>query len=147
MISDFAHAGTAVKNEKYILEVDAAVGRYLFDRYKGVLFISCGKDAKIELLELCEANFDRIGSNSSDDATARCLLRRLFWNLDRRTAVEDSPMILRMKDSTLGCSCAPSAERLITLGCYIDIHAGLQHGLTTARSCPVIQSYASIFYG
>ncbi|XP_011691428.1 PREDICTED: uncharacterized protein LOC105452212 isoform X2 [Wasmannia auropunctata] len=120
---------------------------YLID-IKACYLLAAERTLKLyELLELCEANFDRIGSNSSDDATARCLLRRLFWNLDRRTAVEDSPMILRMKDSTLGCSCAPSAERLITLGCYIDIHAGLQHGLTTARSCPVIQSYASIFYG
>lgn len=52
MISGFARAGTAVKNEKYIeLATDAAkfVERYLFDRNNSVLLRSCyrGEDDKI----------------------------------------------------------------------------------------------------
>lgn len=52
MISGFARAGTAVKNESYIeLATDAAkfVERYLFDRNNSVLLRSCyrGEDDKI----------------------------------------------------------------------------------------------------
>jgi len=52
MISGFARAGTAVKNERYIeLATDAAkfVERYLFDRNNNVLLRSCyrGEDDKI----------------------------------------------------------------------------------------------------
>lgn len=52
MISGFARAGAAVRNDKYVeLATDAAkfVERYLFDKNKGVLLRSCyrGEDDRI----------------------------------------------------------------------------------------------------
>lgn len=58
------------------------------------------------LLGLYEANFDRIGSNLPDKL--QNIENQLFWDSEDGgyfIMVEDSLMILRMKDSTLGCSC------------------------------------------
>ncbi|XP_011643653.1 spermatogenesis-associated protein 20 [Pogonomyrmex barbatus] len=128
MISGFARAGIALKNEKYVeLATDAArfVERYLFDKDKRQLFRSCyrGKDDEIVqgnvpiygfhddyafltkgLLDLYEANFDSHWIEFANEL--QDIQDKLFWDSQNggyfSTTGEGPTILTRMKDSDDG---------------------------------------------
>nr|XP_012233757.1 PREDICTED: spermatogenesis-associated protein 20 isoform X1 [Linepithema humile] len=148
MISGFARAGTAVKNERYIeLATDAAkfVERYLFDRNNSVLLRSCyrGEDDNIMqtsvpingfhddyafvvkgLLDLYEANFDPHWLELAEEL--QDIQDQLFW--DSRdggyfSTVQNPQIILRMKDAQDGAepsSNSIACSNLLRLASYLD---------------------------
>lgn len=148
MISGFARAGAAVRNDKYVeLATDAAkfVKQYLFDKNKGVLLRSCyrGEDDRIMqtsvpihgfhddyafvvkgLLDLYEANFDAQWLEFAEEL--QDIQDRLFWDSQDGgyfSTVENSQMILRMKDAHDGAepsSNSIACSNLLRLATYLD---------------------------
>ncbi|XP_025163476.1 spermatogenesis-associated protein 20 isoform X2 [Harpegnathos saltator] len=148
MISGFARAGAAVRNSKYVeLATDAAkfVEQYLFDKNKGTLLRSCYReedDRIIQtsvpiygfhddyafvvkgLLDLYQANFDvhwlELAEQLQDTQD------ELFWDSQDGgyfSTVEDSQMILRMKDAHDGAepsSNSIACSNLLRLAAFLD---------------------------
>ncbi|XP_032672026.1 spermatogenesis-associated protein 20 isoform X2 [Odontomachus brunneus] len=148
MISGFARAGAAVRNAKYVeLATDAAkfVERYLFDENKGVLLRSCyhGEGDKIiqtsvpingfhddyafiikGLLDLYQVNFDVHWLEFAEQL--QDIQDRLFWDSQDGgyfSTVDDSQMILRMKDAHDGAEPSGNSiacSNLLRLAAFLD---------------------------
>ncbi|XP_014476150.1 PREDICTED: spermatogenesis-associated protein 20 isoform X2 [Dinoponera quadriceps] len=148
MMSGFARAGTAVRSAKYVeLATDVAkfIERYLFDKNNGVLLRSCyrGEDDRIiqtsvpihgfhddyafvvkGLLDLYQASFDLHWLEFAEQL--QDIQDQLFWDSQDGgyfSTVEDSQMILRMKDAHDGAepsSNSIACSNLLRLAVFLD---------------------------